>query len=153
MDQLLNTSLSRLLIDKYTREYTLLNRYRLEQNKKGIQQQLDILLQMPLNQKRFTEIIHIAFNYYLEQKNKKGCLLTLEKMDSKSAMYEEAKMIYDIFLDHKANYIEPLKKQALQCKDEKKASIYTLIAQQYENLQNLEQAQHYHSLAKQALHS
>ncbi len=89
---------------------------------------------------------------YLEQKDKGHCLEILEKMDSNRPMYAEAKMIYDIFLDHKANYIEPLKQQALQYQNEKQASIYTLIAQQYENIHDLEQAHHYHSLAKQALH-
>ena len=152
MDQLLDNSINRVFIDTYTKEYVLLNRYRIEQNKKGVQNQLNTLLQMPLNEARSNEIIHIAFNYYLEQKDKGHCLEILEKMDSNSPMYAEAKMIYDIFLDHKANYIEPLKQQALQYQNEKQASIYTLIAQQYENIHDLEQAHHYHSLAKQALH-
>lgn len=70
MDQLLNNSINRIFIDKYTKEYVLLNRYRIEQNKQGVQNQLNTLLQMPLNEARSNEIIHIAFNYSYNKKIK-----------------------------------------------------------------------------------
>lgn len=66
---------------------------------------------------------------------------------------QEAHMMFDILLDKKADYIDFLLEKTENCTGENKAVCYTLVAQQYANINDKNSERKYQTLAKNVLKS
>lgn len=152
LEQKLDQKLTKIIVPKFMQENLRLNMYLIRYDKRKIEAQFDRLIQMKKNKNQTDEVLQKAFSYYLEQKNKKKCQSVLDQMDTSSTIYSEAKMMYDILLDHKSDYIDLLIKKAENAQNEAKASYYTLVAIQYENIQDEKKAEEYKKRARLLLH-
>lgn len=152
LEQKLDQKLTKIIVPKFMQENLRLNMYLIRYDKRKIEAQFDRLIQMKKNKNQTDEVLQKAFSYYLEQKNKKKCQSVLDQMNTSSTIYSEAKMMYDILLDHKSDYIDLLIKKAENAQNEAKASYYTLVAIQYENIQDEKKAEEYKKRARLLLH-
>lgn len=147
-----NSFMTRFLVPKYNLEYIKLNCLLLEHNKKQIDAQFEKLFSLKKSSHQQEDLLRKSFEYYLENKNKNQCEKILNLMDSLD-IKQEAQMMFDIILDKKANYIDFLLEKAKTSTGENKAICYTLIAQQYCNINDKDNEQKYQTLAKNILKS
>ncbi|MCI5774715.1 MAG: hypothetical protein MR210_09150 [Erysipelotrichaceae bacterium] len=150
LEKELNKFSTKILIPRYNVEYLRLNSYLLQKKDAQVEQQFALLMQFRKNKPQQADLLMKIYNFYMEKENKEECkkyLAEIEKLDNK-AMYDEAKMMYDIFLDKKANHIDQLLAEAQKAPENIRAPFYYMIAKQYENMDDQETADKYYQLAK-----
>ena len=143
---------TRILMPKYNLEYIKLNCYLMERNKNQIDAQFEKLFPLKKSSRQQEDLLRKSFEYYLETENKKQCEKILDLMDTLD-IKQEAQMMFDILLNKKADYIDFLLEKAENCTGENKAVCYTLVAQQYANINDKDSEQKYQTLAKNILKS
>ena len=143
---------TRILMPKYNLEYIKLNCYLMERNKNQIDAQFEKLFPLKKSSRQQEDLLRKSFEYYLETENKKQCEKILDLMDTLD-IKQEAQMMFDILLDKKADYIDFLLEKAENCIGENKAVCYTLVAQQYANINDKDSERKYQTLAKNVLKS
>ena len=143
---------TRILMPKYNLEYIKLNCYLMERKKNQIDAQFEKLFPLKKSSRQQEDLLRKSFEYYLETENKKQCEKILDLMDNLD-IKQEAQMMFDILLDKKADYIDFLLEKAENCTGENKAVCYTLVAQQYANINDKDSERKYQTLAKNVLKS
>ena len=98
----------KILIPPFNREYMRLNAYFLTGDIEKINEQFDMILNMHINKKQRLDVSVKAFYFYVDENNSVKAKAVLDKMKdvSDETLYEECKLIFDIVLLKKTNYID-----------------------------------------------
>lgn len=136
-NEIAESKMARLLVPPYNIHYMRLNLYMVKENKKGIDEEFDFLLNLKMGKQKRQDIVIKAFNYYVKEKDSNHSKPLLEEMrtfmdDNSRRQYE---MLYDIYILKKSCYIDELEKgvESDQLPMAQKAIYEYLIALQYEN--------------------
>lgn len=136
-NEIAESKMARMLVPPYNIHYMRLNLYMAQENKKGINEEFDFLLNLKMGKQKRRDIVIKGFNYYVKEKDSAHCKPLLEEMrtfidDNARRQYE---MLYDIYILKKSCYIDELEQgvESAQLPLAQKAIYEYLIALQYEN--------------------
>lgn len=149
----LNKASTKFFLSQFERESIRYNVYWMQQDNKKIEQQLDYMFTLKLNKFQKKSVLTLAFNYYVNKRNKKKSKKYLHEIKSylDDSLIEHCQMMYDILISKQSNYIDVLKKQLLVGDNSDKSMTAYLIALQYENLKDTENQIKYQDLSKSYL--
>ncbi len=152
-EKLTNSFLVKMLFPRYNIEYLKLNASILEGDEAKIEEQFDGLLKVKKSKVQTEDITMKAFNYYVGVENKERCSELMETIKgfTNERMVQEATIMYDIFILKKGNHIEEVSKMMEGMPDAQKGVNEYLLAVQYENIGDLENAKKYEMLSKKHL--
>lgn len=150
LEKELHNFITRAFIPRYNIEYLRLNSYLMQNKHEMIEKQFDELMKFRKNKNQQADLLMKAFNYYVEQENAEKSHFYLDEIQKlgNNKMYQEALMMSDIFIDKKANHIDQLLEEVQKAPDQIKAVYYFMIAKQYENMNDKQNAQKYTELAE-----
>lgn len=140
---------SKYFFPYFNRLYMKLNAYIIMPDQKKVEETFEELLKLRLNKKQNLDVSIKAFYYYVDEGSKKKCKELLERikgLENETAM-QECQMIFDIFLDKKANYIEDMEAQLKDAEGVNKGMLYYMLGMQYDNLGNQTKGKEYMSEA------
>lgn len=150
LEKILNNKIVRFVFLPFNVEYCRLNEALLANNKKMINKQFDILLEMKLNEHQKEDVYLNGFNYYLsEEDNKK--IQKFYKL-SRSLKNEDLKksisISYNIFVEKGYDYLDEILQTYEQCEEKEKYINEYLLSVMYRNKGDCEKAKHFETLAK-----
>ncbi|EOS61164.1 hypothetical protein C815_00636 [Firmicutes bacterium M10-2] len=139
------------LFPLYNREHLLLQVAQVQNNKEEIDKLFEEMLSQKLTPTQRQETVMAAFEYYVfEQDRLKAKPLYGEirqNFDKKIA--HRAKLMYEVFLNHKADHIDELLELLESVPDSEKGTCCLLLAQSYKNKHDEQEQLKYEQLAKQ----
>lgn len=139
------------LFPLYNREHLLLQVAQVQNNKEEIDKLFEEMLSQKLTPTQRQETVMAAFEYYVfEQDRLKAKPLYSEirqNFDKKIAY--RAKLMYEVFLNHKADHIDELLELLESVPDSEKGTCCLLLAQSYKNKHDEQEQLKYEQLAKQ----
>lgn len=139
------------LFPLYNREHLLLQVAQVQNNKEEIDKLFEEMLSQKLTPTQRQETVMAAFEYYVfEQDRLKAKPLYSEirqNFDKKIA--HRAKLMYEVFLNHKADHIDELLELLESVPDSEKGTCCLLLAQSYKNKHDEQEQLKYEQLAKQ----
>ena len=151
LDKELNNTITKAFLPRFNVEYVRLNSY-LMQNKADLaENQLNVIMKLRKSKMQEANILMLAFNYYVEKEDKEKCHYYLNEIAklNNDQMYQDAKIMCDIFIDKKANHIDELLHKIDTIDDHQaKAVYYYMVAKQYENMNDRVNMQKYLDLAQ-----
>ncbi len=151
LDKELNNTITKAFLPRFNVEYVRLNSY-LMQNKADLaENQLNVIMKLRKSKMQEANILMLAFNYYVEKEDKEKCHYYLNEIAklNNDQMYQDAKIMCDIFIDKKANHIDELLHKIDTIDDHQaKAVYYYMVAKQYENMNDRVYMQKYLDLAQ-----
>lgn len=145
--------LSKFFFPYFNRVYMKMNAYMLMPDQKKLEETMEELLNMRLNKKQNLDISVKAFYYYIDESKKGKCKELLERIKSlgEESAIKECQMMYDIFLNHKSNYIDSMISDVEKAEGMGKGMLYYMIAVQYENQNDKVKMKEYITLANDLL--
>lgn len=151
--KILNQTLSKILFSKFTILVFSLNAYIASENHEKIDKTFQELQQMKCTKKQKNNIQLRAFHYYLEQRNDKKTKELIEQIKTweNNPAKEECIMLYEIMIEEKDTYLEPLLKKLEECDEFQKGYYEYLIALQYDNQKNSKMSDLYYRKSRQSI--
>lgn len=148
---LLNTTITKIVLPPYNIEYMKLNGYMMQNRKKDIDRQFEFLLKLRKNKQQTQDLLQRGMQYYIDKKDSRKCHLFLENMKNimPKQVIEEATYMVDILVDEKSCYIEEMKNKINDVSENQKPVYYFLIQKQYENCNDMKNAKLYEDLCCQ----
>lgn len=148
---LLNTTITKIVLPPYNIEYMKLNGYMMQNRKKDIDRQFEFLLKLRKNKQQTQDLLQRGMQYYIDKKDSRKCHLFLENMKNimPKQVIEEATYMLDILVDEKSCYIEEMKNKINDVSENQKPVYYFLIQKQYENCNDMKNAKLYEDLCCQ----
>ncbi|MFV0379866.1 MAG: hypothetical protein ACK5KQ_03470 [Anaerorhabdus sp.] len=150
-----DSKFTRYVFPKFNLEYLKLNVHILKNDEPSIDESFEKMFKFKMNTPQKEDIYMKAFNYYvgMEKKEKTTQLIEVIETFDNEELKNEARIIYDIFVLKKSNYIddmiEALPKQDINTKG---VNEY-LISVQYKNLNDNKNAKKYEALSKKHLNN
>lgn len=144
---------SKYFFPYFNRLYMKMNAYMMMPDYKKVEETFDELLSLRLNKKQNLDVSVKAFYYYIDENKKGKCKELLERIKSlgEDAVYDECKMMYDILLCDKSDYIDSMLKQLDQAEGWNKGMICYMLAVQYHNRKDKEKEKEYLDMASEEL--
>lgn len=152
LEKELNSSSCRIILPAFNREFLRLNAYMIHNMQSKIDQQFNVLFDMKKNPAQDKEVTVRAFEYYVQNKNKKKSLEMLDKikeMDDEG-LVAHSQLFYDILIDKKSDYIDILTEQLENGSPVDKGINAYLLSLQYGYIGNKEKEKEYLALSKQS---
>ncbi len=121
----------------FNREYMRLNAYYMMGDAKEIKNQLELILHMRINKKQKANVAIKAFYFYVDENNRVKAKEMLEDIKGliSDVMYEQMRLIYEIVLLGKTNYVDLMEEQVKTEKDAFNRGMYHyFLAIQYGHL-------------------
>lgn len=146
---LLDSTLAKICIPAYNREYMRLNGYIEEKCTKKVNKQLELLFKARKNKAQTEDLIQKSLQFYVNEKNSKNCHKLLNYMQNEGIdpkILKEASYVIDILVDHKTNHVQELEQKLNDAEETQKIVYYYLLQVQYENLNNMKMAKYYENL-------
>lgn len=151
MEKGLDTFSSKALFPRYELECYRLQMYLVQNNQKKVDEQYNTVIESAVTKKQKKEITINAFEHYVMLADKSKSLNLLKKIEKfeDDSLRRRCQMLYDIFINKEAKYIDQLEKnfETLQG-SEKMLSAY-LLSVQYANKGNKKKADYYNNLSKE----
>ncbi len=148
--ELVNKRIVKALFARFNLEYFKLNAIVIEGNKRKINDQFDMLLDMKITKAQREEVTMKAFNYYVGMENRSRCKKLLDSISTFNnvRMLEEATITYDVFVQKKSNHIDELLERMESMPEPNRAIYEYLVSVQYANKGDEEKAKEYEELSK-----
>ena len=146
----LDSSSCRIILPAFNREFLRLNAYMIHNMQSKINEQFNVLFDMKKNPAQDKEVTVRAFEYYVQNKNKKKSLEMLDKikeMDDEG-LIAHSQLFYDILIDKKSDYIDILTEQLENGSPVDKGINAYLLSLQYGYIGNKEKEKEYLELSK-----
>ena len=151
LDKELNNTITKAFLPRFNVEYVRLNSYLMQNKADLVENQLNVIMKLRKSKMQEANILMLAFNYYVEKEDKEKCHYYLNEIAklNNDQMYQDAKIMCDIFIDKKANHIDELLHKIDTIDDHQaKAVYYYMVAKQYENMNDRVNMQKYLDLAQ-----
>ena len=152
LEKELDSSSCRVILPAFNREFLRLNAYMIHNMQSKIDQQFNVLFDMKKNPAQDKEVTVRAFEYYVQNKNKKKSLEMLDKikeMDDEG-LVAHSQLFYDILIDKKSDYIDILTEQLENGSSVDKGINAYLLSLQYGYIGNKEKEKEYLALSKKS---
>ena len=95
-NEIAESKMARMLVPPYNIHYMRLNLYMAQENKKGINEEFDFLLNLKMGKQKRRDIVIKGFNYYVKEKDSAHCKPLLEEM--RTFIDDNARRQYEICL-------------------------------------------------------
>lgn len=140
----------RLVFPPWNRLFTELNTYLVDENAEETRRCLDELFARKANRAQKQALGAKAFSFYVEQRDKSGAQRALEllRQVADAAELEEAKRLYEIYLEGSSAYISQMEGSLNQAQGTDRGFLELLLAVQYENCGDDKRARQYMELAE-----
>jgi len=135
-DQYIDSTLVKLVLHPFNRDYLKLNAAFLQKNKKLIDQRVDVLNSRGLNDKQKEEVYRNVFAYYVTNGNKeraKECVRRLQTIKKNKKVGQQAELIYKVQLEKSYEGLEELVEREKTVGGEEKMFCCNVIAMMYKN--------------------
>lgn len=135
--QIIDSSACKYFFPAFNREYMRLNAYYMMGDAKEIKNQLELMLHMRISKKQRANVAIKAFYFYVDEENRVKAKEMLEDIKGliSDVMYEQMRLIYEIVLLGKTNYVDLMEEQVKTEKDEFNRGMYHyFLAIQYGHL-------------------
>lgn len=135
--KIIDSSACKYFFPAFNREYMRLNAYYMMGDVKEIKNQLELMLRMRISKKQRANVAIKAFYFYVDEENRVKAKEMLENIKGliSDVMYEQMRLIYEIVLLGKTNYVDLMEEQVKTEKDEFNRGMYHyFLAIQYGHL-------------------
>lgn len=132
----IDTFLCKMYFPAFNREYMRLNGYVIKGDKKEVDAQFEVLLNMRMNKKQEIDIVMKSFYYFLEDENAKKAKQMLERIRKFGEDYfNESEVMYNVCIEKSTKYIDEMEEalQDSECKEVNRGMFLYLLGLQYGN--------------------
>ena len=150
----LEKATTRMCIPAYFRENLKLNAYLIQNDKNNINQQFEKMWGLHKNNSNNKEFLTKMLNHYIYVKDKnraKKILNEIKLTVKEESVIVESEMVYKIFVEKSAEYIEVLTKKFDFMNISQKALAAYYISEQYKNINQFDKAKKFEELYKQLI--
>lgn len=149
----LNKFLPRILFPTYEQYLWRFRVHDARDEREMATRMIELMLRMRSSKKRHSEVVALAFNYFVSIEDKKRAKELLEEAKSvcDTNVVKDCQLTYDIMLGNRHDCIEEMEALLDRADPPLRAKLYKLIAKQYRNAGNKKQAQYYDGLLVQLI--
>lgn len=149
--QVLDKRLTRILFSTLKQYYLRFSIYQAAKKPQLARKMLDHLLGMRVSSRRRLVLVAIAFNFYIEQKDKHAAREMLEEIErsGNKQLIEDCRAAYEIVFQKDSSRIEEMEAMLSEASPQMRQKLYHLLALQYQNRGNKKEARRYEQLASQ----
>ena len=150
LEKILNNRIVKFVFLPFNVEYCRLNEALASNNKKMINKQFDILLEMKLNEHQKEDVYLSGFNYYLSEENNKKIqkFYKLSRSLKNEDLKKSISISYNIFVEKGYNYLDEILQTYERCEEKEKYINEYLLSVMYQNKGDCEKAKLFEALAK-----
>ncbi len=150
LENILNNKTVKFTFTPFNIEYCRLNGAIMRDDKKAVNRQFDVLLDMKLNEHQKQDVCLNGFNYYLSVNDQKRTdkFYKLSKSLKNEEIKKNIDISYNILFEKGYTYLDDILKLYENCAEEEKYINEYLLSIMYKNKGDHERSKHFEELAK-----